>query len=284
MYITNMLVGHDKPRGLGVVVVSSDSVDYEKALAVVKRQVVPTMNKLSLEAQKLLSLVLAQVNPKQMILKDMRFRIRIEDYQTLAGIKSPKVAWRHMQLACKELSETRLDIEPDDVLPLINRKEDGVGLLRKHRPSHRNIGLVDYADYYPYLKEIELMFTRSFEPYVVQVTKVTPYHRDKVLTTLKISSDTTMRLYRKLSEFASNKRKEHWWRVSIDEFKVVMGLSSDSYSDYRNLRRRVIEPALKLLNEHSEYDMITVDTDTKGRKVVGLYFKYKRREQLKLDI
>ncbi|MEY8215289.1 MAG: replication initiation protein [Colwellia sp.] len=263
---------------------TSNSVDYEKALSVIKKQVMPTMARVSLPAQKLLALVLAQVNPKLTLLEDMRFRIRVDDYQTLADIKSPKVAWKHMKMACKELESTRLDIAAEDILPLINRVGDGKKMTRKRMPDSLNIGVVDYAAYYTYDKEIEVMFTRSFEPYIVQVSAATPYNRDKVLTTLKISNDATMRFYRKLLEFASNKRKEHWWKVSIDDFKVDMGLGEDSYIDYRNLRRRVIEPALSLLNQHSEFDSITVETSKKGRKIVGLLFKYQRREQLSLNV
>ena len=63
-----------------------------------------------------------------------------------------------------------------------------------------------------------------------------------------------------------------------------MGLSEDSYTDYRNLRRRVIEPAITLLNLHSEYTAITVSTIKSGRKIVGLHFDYKAKAQQEMSL
>lgn len=262
-----------------------DLINYEKALSVVKRQVLTTMNRLSLESQKLLALILAQVNPNDPLLADMVFCVRVEDYQTLSGVSSVKVAWKHMQAACKELAETRMDIKPEDVLEPIRRDNDEINpFLQKKKLSNRNIGIVDTIDYYSYDREVVVRISRGFEPYIVQVSKYTPFNRDRVITTLKISSDTTMRLYRKLHEFASNKREHHWWKCSLEKFKEEMGLSADSYSDYRNLRRRVIEPALTLLNAHSEYGSIKVTPKKSGRKIVGLEFTYVRAKQMSLDV
>ena len=276
---------NERHNRLPVPVKKYDLVDYDKAVSVVKRQVLTTMNRLSVESQKLLALILAQVNPNERILSDMVFVVRVEDYQTLAGVSSVKLAWKHMQAACRELSETRLDIQPEDILDEIPRPgEVNPRIFTKAKLSNRNIGIVDTIDYYAYDREVVVRISRGFEPYIVQVSKYTPFNRDRVITTLKISSDTTMRLYRKLHEFASNKREKHWWSCSLEKFKIEMGLPVDSYADYRNLRRRVIEPALELLNDHSEHGSIKVETKKTGRKITGLTFNYVRKKQMSFDV
>lgn len=257
-------------------------VDYTNALATVKKQVVPTINGLAIPAQKVLALVLAKVNPSAPNLGDLRFRIQAEDYATLANIKSPKTAWRQLQTACDALESSKIRVSGDDILELIPRK--GESLLKRRKPSQRNMGIVDHADYYPYDQTVEIMFTRAFEPYIVQVSKMTPYHKDRVQTTLAISNEHTMKIYRKLADFGGNKRKsEFFWKLSLETFKAELGIEG-LYDDFRNLRRRIIEPALKTLNAISEYQNITCQTEKTGRKVTGLVFKYERRQQQNLPL
>lgn len=67
-------------------------------------------------------------------------------------------------------------------------------------------------------------------------------------------------------------------RISIDDFAHAMGASESCRKNFKDMRRRIIEPAVKELTEKDNY---TIEWDSKkeGRKVVGLEFRFRESEQ-----
>ena len=61
------------------------------------------------------------------------------------------------------------------------------------------------------------------------------------------------------------------WDIEI--FRDLMGVSGMKYYEsYREFRRKIIEPALKVVNEQSEILIEQLPEERKGRKVVGVQF------------
>jgi plasmid replication initiation protein len=72
---------------------------------------------------------------------------------------------------------------------------------------------------------------------------------------------------------------------SIEGFKEYMGIKDGEYQEFKRLAMRVINEPIKKINESQLSDIkITAQYNTKGRKVVGLYFEIESRNQQSLPI
>ncbi|HAS87482.1 MAG TPA: RepB family plasmid replication initiator protein, partial [Candidatus Competibacteraceae bacterium] len=73
------------------------------------------------------------------------------------------------------------------------------------------------------------------------------------------------------------------WSPSITEFHAAMDAPASCQANFKDLRIRIIEPAVKELREK---DNLAVEWEPKkaGRKVTGLMFKFKPEPQGKLDL
>jgi hypothetical protein len=72
---------------------------------------------------------------------------------------------------------------------------------------------------------------------------------------------------------------------SIEGFKEYMGIKDGEYQEFKRLAMRVINEPIKKINESQLSDIkITAQYNTKGRKVVGLYFEIESKNQQSLPI
>lgn len=73
------------------------------------------------------------------------------------------------------------------------------------------------------------------------------------------------------------------WRVSIPDFITTMDAPRSCAANFKDLRRRVIEPAVKELVEKDGMQ-IEVILAKEGKKTVGLTFKFRKDPQGRLDL
>lgn len=72
------------------------------------------------------------------------------------------------------------------------------------------------------------------------------------------------------------------WSPSLEEFAVCM--SAESYlGNFKEMRRRVLEPAVKELREKNNMEIVW-EQITEGRKTVGLRFHFQHAKQGALDL
>ena len=57
----------------------------------------------------------------------------------------------------------------------------------------------------------------------------------------------------------------------------------DKYERIETLRRRVLDPALKEINKHTDLRVV-MTPERKGRKVIGFHFDIVQDDQLPLDL
>ncbi len=79
-----------------------------------------------------------------------------------------------------------------------------------------------------------------------------------------------------LYEFAIRYNKVEMPKLSIDEFKLLTG--TQNYRDFSDVRKKVIEPGIKEINEKTDIEM-SYEPFKAGRKVVAIKFSLKRKEQ-----
>jgi len=64
--------------------------------------------------------------------------------------------------------------------------------------------------------------------------------------------------------------------ISVDDFRWMMGIDEGKYIVFSDFRKRAIEPAIREINEHSQY-LVKVGYRRSRRRVVALQFAFKMK-------
>lgn len=124
---------------------------------------------------------------------------------------------------------------------------------------------------------VELNFTDHVAPYLVDLEKrFTTY---KLEQTRALRSIHSWRLYENLKRWETTGK----WIVEIDEFHRVMESSKSYQQNFAQLRKWVIEPAVKELREVNNLDIEWMTRKT-GRKVTRLVFIFEPAVQMQMDL
>lgn len=104
-------------------------------------------------------------------------------------------------------------------------------------------------------------------------------------TTYKLKQAAALRsIYAwRLFECLQSWRSKGRWSPTIDEFQKAMEAPASCAANFKDLRRRVIEPAVKELREKDGL-LLEWTPEKAGRKVTGLVFTFRPDPQGKLDI
>ena len=93
---------------------------------------------------------------------------------------------------------------------------------------------------------------------------------------LCMKSQYSIRLYELLKSYKIQKTKT----LTVEEFKKMLMIEDiKSYNRFPDLRRYVLEPAIKEINEYTDID-VSYREILKGRKVIKLDFKINEKEPL----
>ena len=94
-----------------------------------------------------------------------------------------------------------------------------------------------------------------------------------------LQSAYSLRLYEMCMQFikAGNRL------ITIEEFRFMMA-TKDKYKDFRDMKKRVIEPAVAEINEKTNLDITVAKLRKHGRSYSHLHFIFKEKEQLSLPI
>lgn len=123
---------------------------------------------------------------------------------------------------------------------------------------------------------VELNFTAHVAPYLTAL--------EKRFTTYKLQHTSALRSIHSWRLFENLKRWETTgnWLVEIEEFHRVMESSKSYQENFAQLRKWVIEPAVKELREVNGLD-VKWTPHKRGRKVSRLLFTFQPASQMKLD-
>ena len=124
---------------------------------------------------------------------------------------------------------------------------------------------------------VELNFTAHVAPYLTAL--------EKRFTTYKLQQTSALRSVHSWRLFENLKRWESTgkWLVEIDEFHRVMESTKSYQENFAQLRKWVIEPAVKELRVVGDLE-ITWSPHKTGRKVSKLLFLFKPTEQMSLPL
>lgn len=122
---------------------------------------------------------------------------------------------------------------------------------------------------------VELRLNEKLRPYLLELKR--NFTQYQLIYTLFFRSKYSIRLYELACSIHFNEMAEYKKRYNLDELKKI--LDSEGYRGFRDFRRRVLDTAVREINEHSD-KTITYETITHGRKVLGIEFTISSKDSL----
>ncbi|RNE88345.1 replication initiation protein [Marichromatium sp. AB32] len=118
---------------------------------------------------------------------------------------------------------------------------------------------------------IELRFTKDMLPYLSQLTE--QFTRYALSDVAKMTSAHAIRLYELLCQWRDSGERV----VALDWLRQALQLE-ERYGNIRDLKRRVVEPAVEQINEHSPL-WVKWDQRKTGRRVTHLVFTFGEKDR-----
>jgi plasmid replication initiation protein len=217
---------------------------------------------LSLAEKRIVSCCIAKFDSKRLpdTSKPVVARISAMEFAETFGLDR-NTAYEELKAAEISLSERWIRYE-----------KQGAGRKGRNPGKMRWVGRVDYAKGEGWL---EIAFWPEILPYLFLL-------RER-FTSYKLSQAAALRsiFSWRLLELFSQFRSTGLLRIDIEEFAHVMDASESCRKNFKDMRRRIIEPAVNELTEKDGYQ-IEWDAQKAGRKVVALEFRFTLNPQTTL--
>ena len=208
--------------------------------------------RLSVVEQRILLACIAQVRHDQQITDEVLYSVSAIEFSTLSGT-STKQAYRELEQAALRLSRREV---------WLVEGPNGHG-------AHEETLVTRWVQSVRYVKQsgcVRLRFARDMLPYLSQLTE--QFTRYALGDVAKMTSAHAIRLYELLVQWRDSGSRE----MSIEWFREILQIEH-SYPAIKDLKRRVLEPAVSQINEHSPLSVRWTQRKT-GRRVTHLRFEF----------
>ena len=116
---------------------------------------------------------------------------------------------------------------------------------------------------------IHFRFSEAVVPLITRLgSNFTSYEIQKIV---KLTSSYAIRLYELLIQW---KQQGATQKFLIEDLRAKLGVEPEQYKELHNLKVRVIDLAVKQINQHTDLK-VTYEQHKQGRTIVGLTFKFK---------
>lgn len=177
-----------------------------------------------------------------------RVRMEIRDYCALANIERSGDTYKRVKDSIETLSDKSWWI--------------------KYDKGERLFRWIDTADL-EHESYVDIVLSESLRPYLLELRE--NFTKYELINVIVLRSKHSIRLY----EIFKSHLWLHKWKVSLEEFKEILSLS-DKYDDYRNLRRKVIDPSVKEISKYTDIS-ITYEPIKTGKFVTDLIFSIEEK-------
>ncbi|MFW5210134.1 replication initiation protein [Pseudomonas aeruginosa] len=123
---------------------------------------------------------------------------------------------------------------------------------------------------------VELGFSPTVVPHLTMLNKEFTSYQLKQIGSL--SSFYAVRLYELMSQFLKLGERT----CTLDQLRQMLDLG-DKYQDVKDMRKRVLDPALKELNANTDL-AVTAEPMRQGRKITGFSFTISKNDQMALQL
>lgn len=230
-----------------------------KNLTVYKaNQVVEAGYKLTLNEQRVVLACIAQVHSKEALLTTDEFELSAKDFATLFSVSEDRAY--HALIGVTESLFNRYVVidNPYPNRPRVKRLKMRWISSIEYLADEGKLSLCFSKKMLPYLSELKGQFTRYELKHIGNMTSI-----------------YAIRLYELLMQWKSTGKRE----IEIDWLKQQFEIQ-DKYQSIKDLKKYVIDPAVKDINTHSNYQVSWEQRKT-GRNVTHLTFTFAEKQPLK---
>lgn len=207
--------------------------------------------RLSLYEQRIILACISQVRRDEPLTDQQLYTVSAQQIAEMAEI-SVKRAYQHMKAASERLFDRRVTL---------HEAPNGSG-----KSKVRLTRWVQEIVYQESLGTVSIRFSQPMVPYLSQLTE--QFTRYALADVAKMTSAHAVRLYELLAQWRGTGERT----VDIEWFREALQLE-DRYTTLKDLKRRVLLPAIEQVNMHSP---IWVEWSQKksGRKITHFTFKF----------
>jgi plasmid replication initiation protein len=217
-------------------------------------KVIEAAYKLSLNEHRLILSCVAKVKSSKPLSATESFEVTAKEFSAQFGIGLDK-AYQTLKEVSEQLFERYVVIDNPD-------PKDKTLKYTKTR-------WVSSVNYHPDTGKVSLIFAPFMIPYLSELEgKFTFYLIENIS---KMSSIYAIRLYELLMQWKTTGKRE----IEIDWLKQQFQIE-DKYSSIKDLKKYVVDPAVKDINTHSDYTVSWTQRKT-GRNVTHLTFMFGKK-------
>lgn len=133
----------------------------------------------------------------------------------------------------------------------------------------------------PYISKksgiIRIKLDEDLKPYLLQLKR--NFTQYELVWTLHFKSKYTIRLYELVKSIHFQEGEEYTREFSMSDIRRL--LDAENYTDYKDLRKRVIDPAVKEINRYSD-KFISYEPIRSGKSYRGLEFTIYTKEDFEI--
>jgi plasmid replication initiation protein len=233
-------------------------------------QLIEARYRLSLGEQRLILLLVSQIEPQDEDFKD--YEIRVQDFIHIFGLQSDKSIYEKIEQSANDLVGKQVVLK--------NSEEKEITTWLSYVKYKKGSGIV------------QLRFDKSLKPYLLQLKEsFTQYNLSFII---KFKSQYSIRLYEVLKKEARIKEKYKHARVfektfELEEYRLLLGVEKGAYPIFSAFRKWVIGPPVYEISEQTDLTIRETKYIKTGLKVTAICFvveicteeeiKAKRKEQ-----
>lgn len=207
--------------------------------------------KMSIPAKRVMLMLLAQIHPGQ---RDVSKKVRIEaaDYAEKTGVDFSQ-SYKDIKTGCRELMRTIIS-------------------MKKVKTTEECV-VVSWMEYHESEGWLEASFTSWIAPYIHYLARIgyTTINIDKALRFKRFYS---VRLYEMVMQF----KETGVLHITTDNLRKGFHIQAKQYPRFADLKRRVLNPSLKEINEKTDW-VVAYEVKKKGGKVNSVSFTFKQDDQ-----
>jgi plasmid replication initiation protein len=217
--------------------------------------------RLTIAEQRLMLSAICQVNSKEDLSDQEVYSVSAEEFAANSGIPIKK-AYEELSAAAQRLYRREVRIE---------RGPNGVNNGPRGRVTMTR--WVQSVDYIESEGRVTLRFGTDIVPYLSMIQReFTSYELRHVAT---MRSTYGVRLYELLQQYRDFGERE----IEIEDLRRMFGVPEGSYKAIKDLKHRVIEPAVRDVCEKS--DLTVTWTQRKaGRRIAAILFRFTPKHQM----
>ena len=162
------------------------------------------------------------------------------------------------------------------VMTLFNRQVTYMTVDEKrNKPEKRVVRWVSGISYVEGAGLVKLRFAPEIVPLITRLEKNFTWYELMQVANLNLYAT---RLYELLICWRSTGKTPV---IELNDFRSQVGLNENEYKAMCDFKKRVLEPAIKQINEHTDIK-VKVEQHKTGRSITGFSFKFKPKQQPQL--